>query len=279
MTTPPAAPPREAEIRARDREAGDLFTLHLRLTDPSERRAYRFAPGQFNMLYVPGIGGVPISIASDPDRPEQLAHTIRPIGRVTDVLAKLAVGARIGLRGPFGRGWPLQAAASQDLVIVTGGLGCAPVVAAIDYVAARRARFGRLAILQGVKHAADMIWRERYDAWASLPQTEVRLAADAPDRHWRDHVGLVTDLLGQVPLRPGCSFALICGPEPMMIASAKRLTQLGIAAERIWLSLERNVQCGSGHCGHCQLGPWFVCRDGPVFRWTDIAGLLGTKGF
>lgn len=281
----PAAmtPPQEAEVVSRDDEARGMCTLHLRLTDPAARAAFRFEPGQFNMLYLPAVGGVPISIASDPAEPEHLAHTIRAVGRVTRVLATLEAGERVGLRGPYGRGWPLQAAEGQaerrDLIVLTGGLGCAPVVAAIGYATARRERFGRLVILQGVKHAADLIWRERYDAWAELPDTEVRLAADEPDRHWQDHVGLVTDLLEQVRFRPAASVALVCGPEPMMLAGAERLVALGVPAEHIWLSLERGFQCGVGHCGHCQLGPWLVCRDGPVFRWSEIGWLLGTKGF
>lgn len=272
-------PPWEAEVLSRDDETRSLCTLHLRLTDADARAAYRFLPGQFNMLYVPAVGGVPISIASDPEQPQRLAHTISAVGRVTRVLARLSTGDRIGLRGPYGRGWPLDQAEGQDLVVVTGGLGCAPVVAAIDYALARRADFGQLVILQGVKHAADMFWRARYDAWAELPNTVVRLAADQPDHHWQDHVGLVTDLLDEIPLRPDASIALICGPEPMMLAAAKRLVALGISDDRIWLSLERGFQCGVGHCGHCQLGPYFVCRDGPVFPWSEISWLLGQKGF
>jgi sulfhydrogenase subunit gamma (sulfur reductase) len=271
--------PRPAEVLERVHETRDLFTLRLRLTDPIDRAAYRFTPGQFNMLYLPGIGGVPISIASDPDDPGTLDHSIRAVGRVTRVLATLGRGDRLGLRGPCGRGWPLAEAEGHDVVILTGGLGCAPVVAAIDYAAARRERFGRLAILQGVKHAADLLWRPRYAAWAALPDTEVRLAADEPDRHWRDHVGLVTDLLGEVTFDPADTHALLCGPEPMMLAGARRLIALGVADTHIWLSLERGFQCGVGHCGHCQFGPWFVCRDGPVFRFADIRWLLGTPGF
>jgi NAD(P)H-flavin reductase len=274
-----AGAPREAQVLSRTDETADMFTLHLRLTDARARAAYRFTPGQFNMLYLPGIGGVPISIASDPDRRETLDHTIRAVGRVTRVLAQLRAGDSVGLRGPYGRGWPMHDAEGQDLVVVTGGLGCAPVVAAIGYVVARRERFGRLAILQGVKHSADLIWRERYDAWARLPDTRVRLAADEPDRHWGDHIGLVTDLLDEVQLRPDRTVALVCGPEPMMLAAARRLVRLNVPETRIWVSLERGFQCGVGHCGHCQLGPYFVCRDGPVFRWADVGWLLGTRGF
>lgn len=281
MTGPAHSPylPWEAEVVGRSQETRDLFTLRLRLTNRGERERYAFAPGQFNMLHLPGVGGVPISIASDPAQSEILDHTIRAVGRVTRVLAELAPGDRLGLRGPYGRGWPLREAQGRDLVVITGGLGCAPVVAAIAYAVQRRDRFRRLVILQGVKHSADMIWRSRYDAWARLPDTEVRLAADEPAKGWTGHRGLVTELLDQVRFDPGQATALVCGPEPMMVASARRLTELGVAGDQIWLSLERAFQCGVGHCGHCQLGPYFVCRDGPVFPYVEIGWLLGAKGF
>lgn len=282
-TLTPFAPtpylPMEAEVVARAQETRDMFTLRLRLTDRGEREAYRFAPGQFNMLDVPGVGAVPVSVASDPAQSETLDHTIRAVGRVTRVLEQLEAGDRLGLRGPYGRGWPMRDAEGQDLLVITGGLGCAPVVAAISYAVQRRNRFRRLIILQGVKHSADMLWRERYDAWARLPDTQVRLAADEPGKGWTGHRGLVTDLLGQVRFDPQQAVALLCGPEPMMLAAANRLVGTGVPENRIWLSLERGFQCGVGHCGHCQMGPYFVCRDGPVFPYHQIGWLLGTKGF
>ena len=272
--------PREAEVVARAQETRDMFTLRLRLADRGAREAYRFAPGQFNMLHVPGVGAVPISIASDPAQYETLDHTIRAVGRVTRVLERFQPGDRLGLRGPYGRGWPMRDAEGQDLLVVTGGLGCAPVVAAISYAVQRRNRFRRLIILQGVKHSADMLWRERYDAWSRLPDTQVRLAADQPAKGWTGHRGLVTDLLGQVRFDPQQTVAMLCGPEPMMLAAAERLTAgMGMSGDHIWLSLERGFQCGVGHCGHCQMGPYFVCRDGPVFPYRQIGWLLGTKGF
>jgi NAD(P)H-flavin reductase len=173
----------------------------------------------------------------------------------------------------------MRSTEGQELLVITGGLGCAPVVAAITYAVRRRARFRRLIILQGVKHAADMIWRERYDAWARLPDTQVLLAADNPDETWTGHSGLVTELLEQVRFDPNQAAALVCGPEPMMLAGARRLREIGVAENRIWLSLERHFQCGVGHCGHCQLGPYFVCRDGPVFSWARIGWLMGNEGF
>ncbi|KPV39677.1 Ni/Fe hydrogenase subunit gamma [Thiohalorhabdus denitrificans] len=270
--------PREAEVAERVEESPGIVTLRLRLTDPEARRQYGFQPGQFNMLGVFGVGEVAISISSDPGDPERIGHTIRRVGRVTNPLVALDEGDRLGLRGPFGRGWPLDRSEGRDVLVVTGGLGCAPVVSVIEYIMARRSRFGRLTILQGVKHGADLIWRPRYEAWARDPDTEVGLAADVPGENWPGHVGLVTELFDRVRLRPGRTAVMMCGPEPMMRAGARELVARGFPADDLWLSLERNHHCGNGRCGHCQLGPYFVCHDGPVFAYSQVGSLLAIPG-
>lgn len=271
--------PMQAEIVRRTQESPSVFSLGLRLADPAQHAAYRFEPGQFNMLYLYGVGEIPISIVSDPDTGDELGHTIRSVGRVTHGFAALKVGDRIGLRGPFGHGWPLQAARGQDLVLVTGGLGCAPLVSVINYVAQRRSEFGRVAILQGVKHMDDMIWRERYARWEQLPDVQVLLAADVAGAGWSWHVGLVTELVDQIKLDVTRARVMVCGPEPMMLASVRKLTASGVPDAHIWLSLERNMQCAVGHCGHCQHGAQFVCKDGPVFNYPQIRERLGVKGY
>ena len=270
--------PEEAEVVERVEESPDIITLHLRLTDPAARESYAFRPGQFNMLGVHGVGEVAISVSSDPDEPELIGHTIRRVGRVTHPLVRLGPGDRLGLRGPYGRPWPLDRARGRDVVVITGGLGCAPVVSVIDYILARRERFGHLTILQGVKHSADLIWRPRYEAWRKAPDTEVALAADVAGSNWPGHVGLVTELFDRVTLRSDRAVAMMCGPEPMMRAAADDLVERGFAAEDLWLSLERSHHCGNGRCGHCQLGPYFVCRDGPVFSYDRVGGLLAVRG-
>ncbi len=270
--------PQEAEVVERREESRGIVTLLLRFTDPGVRAAYRLRPGQFNMLYLFGIGEVAISVSSDPAEPELVGHTVRAVGRATRPLSRLSPGDRIGVRGPFGRGWPMDRARGRDVLVVTGGLGCAPVVSVIEYIMARRDRFGRLTILQGVKHSADLIWRERYAAWAGQPDTEVALAADVAGENWPGHVGLVTELFDQVELSPRGATSLMCGPEPMMRAAARDLVSRGFPAEDLWLSMERNMHCGYGRCGHCQLGPYFVCRDGPVFPYSELRKLLGVKG-
>lgn len=271
--------PMQAEIVRRTQESPSVFSLGLRLADPAQHAAYRFEPGQFNMLYLYGVGEIPISIVSDPDTGDELGHTIRSVGRVTHGFAQLKVGDRIGLRGPFGHGWPLPAARGQDLVLVTGGLGCAPLVSVINYVAQRRSEFGRVAILQGVKHMDDMIWRERYARWEQLPDVQVLLAADVAGAGWSWHVGLVTELVDQIRLDVTRARVMVCGPEPMMLASVRKLTASGVPDDHIWMSLERNMQCAVGHCGHCQHGAQFVCKDGPVFNYPQIRERLGVKGY
>ena len=275
----PRSLPQTAEVVERIQESATVFTLRLRFTEASHARAYQFAPGQFNMLGLHGIGEVPISIVSDPDHVFPLDHTIRAVGRVTQALAVLGPGDSLGVRGPFGCGWPLAQARGRDLLLITGGLGCAPVVSVINYVLRRRAEFGAITILQGVKHADDLIWRERYDAWRRIPGVQVLLASDIAAPGWTGQVGPVTALFGQLRgLAPARSLAMLCGPEPMMRAVTRELLARGLPEDAIHLSLERNMQCAVGHCGHCQIGPLFVCRDGPVFSYAAIKPWFGRPG-
>ena len=274
-----AGPPHAATVLARVDESPGVFTLRVRLDNPAAQAAYRFAPGQFNMLYLYGVGEVPISIMSDPEERDGIGHTIRAVGRVTQGLAALKSGDAIGLRGPFGRGWPLQEVSGSDIVLVTGGLGCAPAVSVIHYVLRRRERFGKLVIIQGVRHADDLIWREHYDRWATLPATQVLVAADVATALWPWHVGRVTDLFGLARFDPERAVAMMCGPEGMMRAAGNGLLARGVSEERLYLSMERNMQCAVGRCGHCQIGAAFVCHDGPVFNWCEMKTLLGRRGF
>jgi len=269
----------EAEIVERIDEVAGVFTLRLRFTDAAVRRTYGFQPGQFNMVYLYGVGEVAISIVSDPRDERLFDHTVRVVGRVTRGLAQLQAGDFIGIRGPFGRGWPLREAQGRDVLIVSGGLGCAPTVSVVNYVLNRRERYGRLIIMQGVKHANDLLWRERYSQWAQQPNTEVIIAADVGAALWPWHVGLVTDLFDGIHLNPANTVAMMCGPEGMMRAAVQRLSQSGMDETAIYLSMERNMQCAVGHCGHCQYGGKFVCKDGPVFSYPEIKELLGVKGF
>ena len=267
-----------ATIVEKIREAEDIDTYRLRFVDEQVRRSYRFAAGQFNMVYLFGVGEVAISIVSDPDEPESLDHTIRAVGRVTKAIARLQPGDELGIRGPFGQGWPLDGALGKDVVIVTGGLGCAPVVGAIEYIFRRRNQYGAVKILHGVKTPHDLLYRERFDAWRRQPDTEVLLTSDQPDKTWHYHVGVVTELFEQVAVDPARTMVLMCGPEIMMRLGVPILMQRGIPATAIYVSLERHMECGIGLCGHCQLGPYFLCKDGPVMRYDRVAPWLGRVG-
>ncbi|WP_296750024.1 FAD/NAD(P)-binding protein [Thiobacillus sp.] len=274
-----ARQPLEAIVMERTQESPTIFTLQLRLGDAAAQAAYRFAPGQFNMLYLAGVGEVPISVMSDPQERDGIGHTIRALGRVTQGLAALRPGDSLGLRGPYGRGWPLPEMEGRDVVLVTGGLGCAPVVSVVHYILRRRERYGKLVIIQGVKHAEDLIWREQYDRWAALPDTQVLLASSQGGALWPWHVGRATELIEQARFDPGRAAALMCGPEGMMRAAAEKLLARGLPESRLHLSMERNMQCAVGRCGHCQFGGAFVCRDGPVFDWGQVESLLAHRGF
>lgn len=267
-----------ATIVEKTREADDIHTYRLRLNDEETRRTFRFTAGQFNMVYLFGVGEVAISVVSDPEEPELLEHTIRAVGRVTKAIAGLQPGDVLGLRGPFGQGWPLQMARGQNIVIVTGGLGCAPVVGAIEYMFRRRRHYGSMKIIHGVKTPRDMLFPERFEAWAQQPDTEVLLASNQPHDTWRHHVGVVTELFENVSIDPVKTVALMCGPEIMMRLGAPILMSRGIPATAIYVSLERHMECGIGLCGHCQMGPYFLCKDGPVMRYDRVEPWLGRMG-
>ncbi|NJL16788.1 MAG: Ni/Fe hydrogenase subunit gamma [Nitrospira sp.] len=267
-----------ATIVEKIREAEDITTYRLQLVDKEARRRFRFKAGQFNMVYLFGVGEVAISIVSDPDEPELLDHTIRAVGRTTKAIAALQPGDALGIRGPFGEGWPLEEVKGRNVVIVTGGLGCAPVVGAIEYIFRRREEYGSVKILHGVKTPHDLLYRERFDAWRRHSDTEVLLTSDQPDKTWRYHVGVVTELFEQVSIDPAKSTVLMCGPEIMMRLGVPILMKRGIPATAIYVSLERHMECGIGLCGHCQMGPYFLCKDGPVMRYDRVAQWLGRTG-
>ncbi|MGB0203853.1 MAG: FAD/NAD(P)-binding protein [Neptuniibacter sp.] len=270
--------PMPARVLEVIKESETIFTLRLRLENHEDRLRYQFMPGQFNMLYLFGVGEVPISIVSDPLDEGVIDHTIRIVGRVTRGLAQLKADDIVGLRGPYGRGWPLALARDKDLLIVTGGLGCAPVVAAINFALKRKEHYRKLCIVQGVKHSNDLIWRKRYEMWKRLDEVEVFLAADESGPSWPFHKGRITELLDKVNVDPENCLAMICGPEGMMYRVADRLVEMDISPYNIYLSMERNMQCAIGHCGHCQFGGDFICKDGPVFVYPDVREKLLMEG-
>ncbi|MDX1410762.1 MAG: FAD/NAD(P)-binding protein [Nitrospirales bacterium] len=267
-----------ASIVTRTQEAINIVSFRLRLNDAKTRRHFRFQAGQFNMLYVFGLGEVAISIVSDPDEPEYLDHTIRIVGRTTKAMGQMQIGDTLGVRGPFGQGWPMEEASGKDVFVVTGGLGCAPVVGAIEYMFRRRAEFGTIKILHGVKAPQDLLYRDRFDEWRKHPNTEVYLTSDESGKTWHYHVGVVTELFDAVGLSPERTIVLMCGPEIMMRVAANLLSHRGLSPDQMYVSLERHMECGIGLCGHCQLGPYFICKDGPVMRLDRVIQMLGKSG-
>jgi NAD(P)H-flavin reductase len=266
-----------ARIIARRAETSGIYTFSMRFLEPDVGRTYRFKAGQFNMLYAFGVGEVAISIVSDPAEPEILEHTIRIAGRVTGVTAGWKVGDVVGVRGPYGNGWPVAEARGRDVVVITGGLGCAPVVGLINYIFRRRDEYGELHILHGVKTPNDLLYRERFDEWRRAPRTKVYLTADQPDKSWHYKIGVVTELFDELTA-PSSSIVMMCGPEVMMQFAAHSLLRKGIPDHAIYLSMERRMECAVGLCGHCQYREHFVCKDGPVFSYQTVRQLFGQSG-
>lgn len=253
-------------VVGRSRETADTWTLALEpLRDSVAPR-----PGQFDMLYALGVGEVPISTSGDPVQHGHLTHTIRAVGAVTERLCAAEPGSIVGVRGPFGTTWPLDEAAGADLVIVAGGIGLAPLRPVVLDVLARRGAFGSVSVLVGARTPADLLFRDDLEQWRSRFDLDVDVTVDVADPEWRGRVGVVTTLLPRAAFDPERTRAFVCGPEIMMTYAARALRDRGVPRERIWVSLERNMHCGLGHCGHCQLGPYLICRDGPVFRLDDV---------
>lgn len=254
----------------RFQETDDTFTLVL----GPPRGAFAFRPGQFNMLYVFGVGEAAISVSGDPARPEQLVHTIRAVGSVTQALSRLTPGEALGVRGPFGSGWPLDTASGQDLLLVSGGLGCAPLRPVFYHALKHRAHWRRLIWLHGTRSPADLAYAKEFTAWQQRSDLEVHVTVDRADTSWTGPVGLVTALMHQAAMDPERTTALLCGPEVMMRFTQRELRRRGLGDERVFVSLERNMQCAVALCGHCQLGSSFVCLNGPVYRWDHIEPVL-----
>ena len=234
-----------------------------------------FSPGQFNMLYAFGVGEVPISISGDPmAQGTAMVHTIRSVGAVTRALCGLKKGNTLGVRGPFGTPWPLEEAEGEDIIIIAGGLGLAPLRPAIYSVLAHRERYGRFIILYGARSPADVLYARELRDWRGRFDVEVEVTVDRSAADWRGNVGVVPALISRKIVSPADTAAFLCGPEVMMRFSAMELLAAGLPEGRVYLSMERNMKCSIGHCGHCQMGPYFICKDGPVFSYDRVMNLM-----
>lgn len=267
--------PAVARVLARRQDGPDVFTLDIEVppggTDP------HFAPGQFDMMTVFGVGEVPISFSGDPGDTGRLVHTIRAVGPVSAALTRLEPGDAVGLRGPFGVGWPMEEAAGRDVVVIAGGLGLAPLRPALYRLMAERERYGSFVVLYGTRSPGDILFRDEIEAWRRRLDVQIEVTVDHAMSDWRGHVGVVTTLLPRADFDPSSTTAFVCGPEVMMRFGASALADAGVDETSIWLSMERNMKCAVGFCGHCQFGPTFICRDGPVFRYDRLKPLLGIR--
>ncbi len=263
--------PRSYRVQRVRRETGDVSTLWL---EPVEDGTANFAPGQFNMLYAFGVGEVPISISGEFPGPGGLAHTIRGVGPVSIALRRSRRGDVVGVRGPFGRGWPIEEASGRDVVIVAGGIGLAPLRPVVQQLLAQRELYGRIVLLYGGRTPYDLLYQRELRRWRSRFDLEVAITVDAAGVGWRGYVGVVTNLIPRSLFDPSETTAFVCGPEVMMRFTVAELQARGVSPESIYISMERNMKCAVAFCGHCQYGPTFICKDGPVFRYDQLASLL-----
>jgi NAD(P)H-flavin reductase len=264
--------PQPYSVRQVAKETPDTFTLTLESLNGAGRN--QFQPGQFSMLWVFGVGELPISISGDPAERDRLVYTVRSVGQATHALVSREVGAAVGVRGPFGTGWPVEKAQGRDVLVIAGGIGLAPLRPVIYEVLHNREKYGRLVVLYGARSPRDLLYRKELAAWARQRETQVLVTVDYGGLSWRGHVGVVTTLFKYARLQPARSLAFACGPEIMMRFVARDLETHGLARENIYISMERNMKCAVGFCGHCQYGPHFICKDGPIFSYDRMRPLL-----
>jgi NAD(P)H-flavin reductase len=270
-----AMTPRRFVVRRVVRETADTSTLTL---EPVDGRPLPFAPGQFTMLGRAGYGEVPISISGDPGDPRRLVHTVRAVGGASGAVAGARRGEELLARGPYGSGWGVADGEGGDLLVVAGGIGLAPLRPAVLEVLAHRDRYRRVFVVYGSRTPDQLLYVRQLERWRGRFDVDLAVTVDAAPPGWRGHVGVVPTVLPDAGLDPARTLALVCGPEIMMRLTADALCDRGVPAARVRLSMERNMTCGIGLCGHCQLRELFVCLDGPVFEYARIRGLLTVRG-
>ncbi|GAA4149911.1 FAD/NAD(P)-binding protein [Actinomadura keratinilytica] len=255
----------------RRRETRDTVTLALepvaaRIADPS--------PGQFTMMYAWGVGEVPVSVSGGAK--PRIEQTVRAVGAVTRALCDAHPGTILGLRGPYGIGWGLEDAQGADLILAAGGIGLAPLRPVVLHALAAPGRYRRIVLLVGARTQADLLYPAELERWRRRG-VHVEVTVDRAAAGWTGRVGLITSLIDLVDAEPARAAAFVCGPEVMMRLTARALVDRGVPADRVRLSLERNMRCGVGWCGHCQLGPLLLCRDGPVVPYERAEPLMAVK--
>ena len=267
--------PASYRVLRNKRNTHDVFTLDV---EPVKGGNFpRFSPGQFNMLYIFGKGEAAISISGDPTKEQPLRHTIRRAGVVTQALEKVKPGGVLGVRGPFGVPWPVKGAEGQDVLLIAGGIGLAPLRPAMYTLLASREKYGKISLFYGARTPEDLLYLSELEQWRGRFDLQVCVSVDTAKCNWMGEVGVVTKLISKASFDPLNTVALICGPEIMMRFTVQELKKNEIKASNIFLSMERNMKCAVGFCGHCQYGPHFICKDGPVFRYDQVQSLLGKR--
>jgi len=264
--------PRPFRVVRRRRETSDTWTLEL---EPVAGPPLDVGPGQFTMLYAFGIGEVPISVSGEAGGP--LIHTVRAVGAVSRAICAARPGTVLGVRGPFGNTWPVAAASGSDVVIVAGGIGLAPLRPAVYHLLAHRESYGEVAVLYGSRTPRDLLYTRELERWRGRFDLQVDVTVDRALEGWRGKVGVVPKLIAGARFDADAAVALVCGPEIMMRFAGEALLEHGVPAKRIHVSMERDMKCGLGYCGHCQLGTTLICRDGPVYRWDEIRPLIEVR--
>jgi len=267
--------PKPFRIHRMLKETHDTYTIELESTNGAD--GFPFSSGQFNMVYVFGVGEVPISISGDPKTPKILKHTARSVGTVTKALLKLKSGDVLGVRGPFGSRWPVEESVGNDVILVAGGIGLAPLRPVLYSFISHRDKYGKIILLYGARTPEDLLYKKELEQWRGRFDLEVKVIVDSATGDWRGNVGVVTTLIPRIQFDPLHTVVMICGPEVMMRYTLKELQSRGVKNENIFVSMERNMKCGICLCGHCQFGPKFVCKDGPVFCYEHIKELLGKR--
>lgn len=268
--------PYPCRILRRVQETADTFTFVLEAHDGLLEP---FRPGQFNMLSVPGVGEVPISISGDSAETNRIVHTTRSVGNVTGALERFREGEYIGVRGPYGVGWPIEEMAGRDVIVLAGGIGLAPLRPVLYHILMNREHFGRLVLVYGARSPGDLLFRDELLGWQMSSEIDVRITVDRAGGFWRGHVGVITTLIGRIHFDPGNALAVVCGPEAMMRFTVHELNGRGLTSENVYVSMERNMKCAFGLCGHCQYGPHFICKDGPVYRYDRIEKFIPIREF
>lgn len=265
--------PKPAVITEITPETFDTKTFKLTFQDPAEQRAFQYRPGQFVEISVLGVGEAPISITSSPSRRGFIELSIKKVGQLTSVVHSLSPGGTVGLRGPYGNGFPFEEVKGEDLLFIAGGIGLAPLRSLINYVFDNRSDYGTVKILYGARNPGEMVFTRELACWAAEHGTEVLFTVDKGDADWQGNVGLVTGLLPKIKVNPENCTAFVCGPPVMIPFVIKDLLGLGFREEKIISTLENYMKCGIGKCGHCLLGGRYICMEGPVFRYSEMKNL------